>query len=161
MAEWDLSASITVWAYFCNEYCHVYVYIFIYTHTVCHKRTICMHVCAWSFRCVQLWNSVDCSPAVFSVCEILWTRILELGCRLLLQGIFLIQVSNPGLLHYRQVLHHLSLQRSSPPGRHCLIYLPPSASHSLLSSAFLSALGLLCLLLLFCQLFKCWSSWFS
>ena len=42
---WDLPASITVRAYFCNKYCHVYVYICIYTHTICHKRTIYMHVC--------------------------------------------------------------------------------------------------------------------
>ena len=29
-----------------------------------------------------------------------------------LQGIFLIQESNPGLLHYRQILYHLSHQGS-------------------------------------------------
>ena len=32
------------------------------------------------------------------------------GCHFLLQGIFLTQGSNPGLLHYRQVLYHLSHQ---------------------------------------------------
>ena len=31
----------------------------------------------------------------------------------LLQGIFLIQESNQGLLHYRQILYHLSYQESS------------------------------------------------
>ena len=33
------------------------------------------------------------------------------GCHSLLQGIFPTQGSNPGLLHYRQVLYHLSHQR--------------------------------------------------
>ena len=32
------------------------------------------------------------------------------GCHFLLQGIFLTQGSNPGLLHCRQILYHLSLQ---------------------------------------------------
>ena len=34
------------------------------------------------------------------------------GCRFLLQGIFLTQGSNPGLLHCRQILHRLSHQGS-------------------------------------------------
>ena len=34
------------------------------------------------------------------------------GCHSLLQGIFPIQVSNPGLLHCRQILYHLSHQGS-------------------------------------------------
>ena len=37
------------------------------------------------------------------------------GCRFLLQGIFLTQGSNPGLLHYRQILYHLSHQGSPKP----------------------------------------------
>ena len=32
----------------------------------------------------------------------------EVGCHALLQGIFPIQVSNPGLLHCRQIVYHLS-----------------------------------------------------
>ena len=32
------------------------------------------------------------------------------GCHFLLQGIFLTQESNPGLLHCRQILYHLSYQ---------------------------------------------------
>ena len=34
------------------------------------------------------------------------------GCHFLLQGIFLIQGLNPHLLHYRQILYHLSHQGS-------------------------------------------------
>ena len=35
------------------------------------------------------------------------------GCHFLPQGIFLTQGSNPGLLHFRQILYHLSHQGSS------------------------------------------------
>ena len=35
-------------------------------------------------------------------------KITEVGCHFLLQGIFPTQGSNPGLLHCRQTLHHLS-----------------------------------------------------
>ena len=36
-----------------------------------------------------------------------------IDCHLLLQGIFLTQESNPGLLHCRQILHHLSCNFSA------------------------------------------------
>ena len=39
------------------------------------------------------------------------------GCYALLQGIFPTQGLNPGLLHCRQVLYHLSHQRSPPSSR--------------------------------------------
>ena len=61
--------------------------------------------------CPTLFNPVDCSPPDSPVHEILWGRILRdvlLGCHFLLQGIFLTQGSNPGLLHCRQILDHLS-----------------------------------------------------
>ena len=38
-----------------------------------------------------------------------------MGCHFLLQGIFTTQGSNPGLLHYRQTLYHLSHQGSPSP----------------------------------------------
>ena len=40
-----------------------------------------------------------------------------MGCHALLQGIFLTQGSNPGLLHCRQILYHLSHQGSLCGGR--------------------------------------------
>ena len=46
------------------------------------------------FVCVCPWNS----PA----------KNTGVGCYALLQGIFLIQRSNPGLPHCRQILYHLS-----------------------------------------------------
>ena len=48
----------------------------------------------------------DCSLPGFSVHGILQARILEcVGIHSLLQGIFLTQGSNPGLLHFRQTLY--------------------------------------------------------
>ena len=48
------------------------------------------------------------------------------GCHFLLEGIFPIQGSNPGLLHCRQIIFHLSHQRSPTFSQGS-----PSPSHSL------------------------------
>ena len=55
---------------------------------------------------------MDCSLPGSSVHGILQARILEWVSHFLLQGIFLTQGSNLGLLHCRQMLYHLSLQAS-------------------------------------------------
>ena len=49
-------------------------------------------------RLLCLWNSPGKNTGV--------------GCHVFLQGIFLIQGMNPGLLHCRQILYHLSHQGS-------------------------------------------------
>ena len=55
--------------------------------------------------CPTLCSPLDCSlPGSSSVCGILRARELEWGRQVLLQGIFLTQGSNPGLLHCRQTL---------------------------------------------------------
>ena len=58
---------------------------------------------------------MDCSLPDASVHGILHTRILAIGvgCHFLLQEIFPSQGSNPGLLHCRRILCHLSHQGSS------------------------------------------------
>ena len=53
---------------------------------------------AKSLSCVRLCDPMDCSLPGSSVRGILQARILEWGCRFLLQGIFPTQGSNPGLL---------------------------------------------------------------
>ena len=53
---------------------------------------------------------MDCSPPGFSVHGILHTRILEWAAIPFSRGIFPTQVSNPGLLHCRQILYHLNDQ---------------------------------------------------
>ena len=58
-------------------------------------------VTPWTVACTRLlcsWNFLGKSTGV--------------GCHFLLQGIFLTQESNPGLLHCRQTLYHLSHQGS-------------------------------------------------
>ena len=57
---------------------------------------------------VPLCDLMDWSPAGSSPQGILQARILEWVAILFLQGIFLTQGLNPGLLHYRQILYHLS-----------------------------------------------------
>ena len=42
----------------------------------------------------------------------LWDSSCKKTCHSLLQGIFLTQGSNPGLLHHRQILYHLNQQGS-------------------------------------------------
>ena len=59
--------------------------------------------------CPTLCNPMGCSPPGSSVHGILQATIME-SCHALLQGIFLTQGSNLGLLHCRQILYHLSHQ---------------------------------------------------
>ena len=61
-----------------------------------------------------LYDSIDCRLPGSSVPGILQTRILEgfFFCHALLQEIFPTQGLNPGLLHCRRILYHLSHQRS-------------------------------------------------
>ena len=54
--------------------------------------------------CQTLCDPTDCSPPGASVHGILQAKNSGVGCHSLLQRIFLTQGSNPGLLHYRQVL---------------------------------------------------------
>ena len=62
--------------------------------------------------CPALCGGMDCSLPGSSVHGILQARILEWVSHFLLQGIFLTQGSNLGLLHCRQMLYHLSPQAS-------------------------------------------------
>ena len=72
---------------------------------------------------------MDCTLPGSSVMGILQAGILEygVGCHALLQGIFLTQESNQGLLHCRQILSQLSYQGSpftvlSSPNLACASY---------------------------------------
>ena len=58
----------------------------------------------------KLYNLMDYSLPVSSVHGDSPGKNTEVGCRFLLQGIFPIQVLNPGLLHCRWILYHLSHQ---------------------------------------------------
>ena len=60
---------------------------------------------------------MDYSWPGFSVLGLFQARILELGSHSLLEGIFLTQGSNPGLLHCRQIVYCLN-QQGSPVSWH-------------------------------------------
>ena len=102
-------------------------------------------LCLVAQSCPTLCNPMDCSPAGSSVLGDSPSRNTGVGCHALLQGIFPIQGSNPGLPHWRQILYHLSHQGSpslllphirnqlTPPqgvrkGNCCLFLLPPAAA---------------------------------
>ena len=55
---------------------------------------------------------VDCSPPGSSVHEDSPGKNTGVGCQALLQGNFLTQESNGGLLHCKQILYQLSCQGS-------------------------------------------------
>ena len=59
-----------------------------------------------------LCDPMDCSLPRFSVHGIFPGKNTGVGCHFLLQRIFPTQRSNPGLLHYRQMLYCLSYQGS-------------------------------------------------
>ena len=63
-----------------------------------------------SQSCPVLWDPMGCRPSRSSVHGILQARILEWIAISFLQKSFLIQGSNPGHLHCRQILYCLSHQ---------------------------------------------------
>ena len=85
---------------------NVYIYLYIYTHTYnTYIHTLSVLSVSRSLLPNSLW------PHGLQLTRLLcpWdfpgndTRV---GCHFLLQEIFPTQGSNPGLLHYRQILHH-------------------------------------------------------
>ena len=83
-------------------------------HTIRH-----VHWFNWSMLCVPaqlyptLCDPMDCSPPGSSVHGDSPGKNTGVGCHALLQGIFLTQGLNPGLLHCRQILYCLSHQVST------------------------------------------------
>ena len=62
--------------------------------------------------CLTLWDPMDCSLPGSSVHGDSPGKNIGVGCHALLQGNFSTQVLNPGLLHCRYILYHLSHQGS-------------------------------------------------
>ena len=69
-------------------------------------------LCVCHFSHVQLCDPMNCSPPGSSVHRDSPLKYTGVGCHAFLQGIFPTQGSNPGLLHCRQILYHLSHQGS-------------------------------------------------
>ena len=62
--------------------------------------------------CLTLGDPMDCSLPGSSVHGDSPGKNAGLGCHAVLQGIFPLQGLNPGLLHCKQILYHLSQQES-------------------------------------------------
>ena len=69
-------------------------------------------LCIVAQSCPTPWDPMDCSPPGSSVHGDSSGKNAKVGCHALLQGIFSTQGSNPGLLHCRRILYHLSQQGS-------------------------------------------------
>ena len=69
--------------------------------------------------CPTLCDPVDCSLPGSSAHGDSPDKNTGVVCHALLQGVFPTQGSNSGLPHCRQILHHLSHQKSPPVGRCC------------------------------------------
>ena len=79
------------------------------TYGVC----VCVCVCVSCSVVFTLCDTMNCSLPVSSIHAILQARILEWVAFPFSRGLFLTQGLNPGLLHYRQILYHLSHQGNS------------------------------------------------
>jgi len=69
-----------------------------------------IYLCLVTQSCSTLCNPVDCSPPGSSVHGDSPGKNTGVGSLSLLWGIFLTQGSNPGILHCRRILYHLSHQ---------------------------------------------------
>ena len=69
--------------------------------------------CLVAQLCPTLCDPVECNPPGSPVHGDFPGKNTGVGCPALLQGIFPIQGSNPGLLHCRRILYGLSYQGSS------------------------------------------------
>ena len=74
-------------------------------------RKMCL-LCLATQSCLTFCKPMDCSPPGSSVHGDSPCKKTGVGCHALLQGVFPTQGLNPGLLHCRQILYHLSHEGS-------------------------------------------------
>ena len=79
-------------------------------------------LCLVTQSCATLCHPMDCSLPGSSVHGGLPGKNTGVGCQILCQGIFPIQGLNPGLLHCRRILYHLSHQGSHYMKKEQFIY---------------------------------------
>ena len=99
----------------------MYIYLFICIHihtctcmyTYTHYIYLCWAVLSCSVISDSLCDPMDCSPAGSSVHGDSLDKSNGISCHALLWGIVPTQGLNPGLLHFRQILYHLSHKGSS------------------------------------------------
>ena len=74
------------------------------------RMDMCYVLCLVAQSCLTLCDPMNISLSGSSVHGDSPGKNTEVGCHTLLQGIFPIQGSNPGLLNCKQILYHLSHQ---------------------------------------------------
>ena len=79
---------------------------------VCVYVCVCARVCLVAQLCPTLYDPMDCSPPGSSVHRDSPGKNAGVGCHSSLQGLFLTQEWNLGLLHCRWILYWLSHQGS-------------------------------------------------
>ena len=72
----------------------------------------CVVLCLVAQSCLTLCDPTECNPPGSSVLGDSPGKNTGVGCHALLQGIFPTQGLNPGPLHCRQILYHMSHQGS-------------------------------------------------
>ena len=87
------------------------VWIAMYSFQYTWVSLIHFNVCV-SYQCMHVCACVHAQPARLLCPWISKARVLGMGCHFLLQGMFLTQGSNLGLLHCRQTLYWLSHPRN-------------------------------------------------
>ena len=85
---------------------------YIYIIQLCTINLICAVLCLVTQLCLTVCNPMDCSLPGSSVHGNSPGKNTGMGCYALLQEIFPTQWSNPGLLHCRWILYHLSHEGS-------------------------------------------------
>ena len=76
--------------------------------SLCFINIFCLLLCLVVQLCPTLCDPMNCSPPGSSVQGDSPGKNTGVGCHTFLQVIFPTQGLNPGLLHFRQILHHLS-----------------------------------------------------
>ena len=80
-------------------------------------------MCLFTQSCQTLCDPMGCSLPGSSVHGDSPGKTTGVGCHAHLQGIFPIQGSNPGLLHCRRILYHLSHQGSPEPMNKLMLFI--------------------------------------
>ena len=93
----------------CGEVSHEFKHERMNLQTSSTARCV---LCLVTQSCPSLCDCMDCSPPGSSVHGDSPSKNTGVGCHNLLQGIFQTQGLNPGFLHCRQILYHLSHQGS-------------------------------------------------
>ena len=95
---------------------HVSLLLWRLLRSVFLDHPLCVCMCVWVAQlCPTLCNSMDYSLPGSSVHGVLQARILEWVAIPFSSKVFPTQGLNLGLLHYRQILYHLSHQGSCRP----------------------------------------------